>query len=132
MMEPFRDIMALSRTMSNYFDEIDSKTFGLPVDLKENEDEFVVEADLPGFNKDEVEIEVNNQTVRIKAEKKVEEEETKDEYIVRERRVRNVTRTLKFGKPINAKKAKVSLGDGVLTLVLPKAEEAKAVKLIPE
>lgn len=124
------------RNMSRVLDNVDSY-FRMPVDIKETDDEFILTAEIPGFTTDEIEIELSSDQLIIKAEHKSEDEKTdgegdKSRFVYRERRERKFMRRFNFRKPVDTTKATSSLKDGLLSITLPKAEGAKAIKLIPE
>ena len=105
----------------------------IPVDLLENDDEYIIIANVPGISKENIEIDVNAKYLELRAN--IEESEEKDEeenstqFLHRERTTTSFLRRFKFAQPINSKEAVTSLKDGVLTITLPKSEEAKSVKL---
>jgi HSP20 family protein len=102
-------------------------------DIIENDDEYLIQVNLPGFSKDEVSIEANHEYIEITAEHKEETEDKKEDndvkYLHRERRTRKLARRISFAKPIDSTKAETNLDNGVLSIKLPKSEEAKAIKL---
>ena len=107
------------------------RTYLIPLDLIEEENSFVVEADLPGFSVEEIDIEASFDQLVISANRVVEEGEGEIEhnYIRKERIAQKLTREVHFNKPVNASEAKVSLKNGVLTIIVPIAKEAQKVKL---
>ncbi|MCY3414410.1 MAG: Hsp20/alpha crystallin family protein [Candidatus Heimdallarchaeota archaeon] len=131
---PRTNIRKLENDIRSLFSEfdMDNARFALPIDMKENEEAYEINADLPGFNKDEIDIEASGQYLQIRAEKKSETEDKKDDYVVKERSTRSYTRRINFDKMINPKACEVMLSDGVLYVKLPKAEEAKTIKLSPK
>jgi HSP20 family protein len=98
---------------------------GLPLDVTESENEFVVKASMPGVKPDEVQITVHGDTVTIRGESKAEEEKQGHNWLLRERRYGTFQRSLGLTSPIDSNKAQAHFEHGVLTLTLPKAEEAK-------
>ncbi|MCH8907829.1 MAG: Hsp20/alpha crystallin family protein [Candidatus Heimdallarchaeota archaeon] len=110
--------------------------FTLPIDVMENDDEYQIIADLPGLKKEDIEVTVDDKSLLIKTvdqdeteEQEQEEVEETDQYLLRERHLLKFNRRINFSKPINSKEATISHENGVLEIRLPKAEEAKAVKL---
>jgi HSP20 family protein len=97
----------------------------LPLDVSENENEFVVKASLPGVKPEDVQITVHRDTLTIQAETKAEEEKKGEHYHLREIRYGQFQRTVRLSAPVVADKAQTQFDNGVLTLTLPKAEEAK-------
>jgi HSP20 family protein len=96
----------------------------IPVDVVAEDDAFVLEALIPGVKVEDISIQVVNETVTIQGELKFERSEDKN-YLLQERPAGRFYRTLTLSDPMDASKAEASLKDGVLTLRLPKAEEAK-------
>ena len=99
------------------------------VDIREDGDSLVVEAELPGFKKEEVDITLENQTLTISAERKEEhKEEQKGEYLLNERRYSRFLRS--FTLPtVDEKSVQAKLEDGALTVALNKREETKPRKI---
>ena len=106
------------------------------VDLTDNGKEFVVKAEVPGLDKDDLNIEVTEKSVEISGETKAEEnEEDKSKgYIRRERRYSSFYRSLPLPESVLTEKVDAELKDGVLTVKLPKAappeKKTKKVKVI--
>ena len=97
----------------------------LPLDIAENENEFIVKASLPGVRPEDVQITAHGDTLTIRGEMKDEEEKKDVHYHLRELRYGQFQRTVTLPTPISADKAQAHFENGVLTLILPKAEEAK-------
>lgn len=103
----------------------------VPVDVKTGQDEFVITALLPGVKAEDLSIQIVNETVTIQGEIKNDRQEEAS-YLLMERPSGRFCRTLTLPVPLDASKAEASLSDGVLTLRVPKAEEArpKTIKVI--
>ena len=100
------------------------------LDVVERDNEFVVKAEMPGMKKDDIEVSLENGVLTITAETKSETEEKEGDRVIRqERRYGKYLRSLRLGKEIDEKKVKASYKDGILELVLPKAEEVKPKKI---
>ena len=100
------------------------------VDIREDGDSLVVEAELPGFKKEEVDITLENQTLTISAEKKEEHrEEKKGDYLLNERRYSRFLRSFTLPPTVDEKTVNAKLEDGVLTVSLNKREESKPRKI---
>lgn len=96
------------------------------LDVVERNGDFVVKAELPGVKKDDIEVSVENGVLTLSAESRSETEEKEGDRVIRqERRYGRYLRSLRLGKEIDEKKVKASYRDGVLELVLPKAEAVK-------
>ena len=97
----------------------------LPLDVSENENEFVVKASLPGVKPDDVQITVHGDTLTIRGESRAEEEKKGEQWHVRERRFGVLQRSVTLATPVASEKADARFEHGVLTLRLPKSEAAK-------
>ena len=97
----------------------------MPLDIEENEDNFVVKASLPGFAPEDVKVEVEDGVLTIRAEHASEEEQEREGWHLRERYAGTVERKLRLGKNIDSDAINAELELGVLTLTLAKVEEAK-------
>ncbi len=92
----------------------------LALDVSENEKEVIVRASVPGFTKEQVNIEVHDDILTIKAEKSEETEEKNERFVRRERRQGSLIRSISLPTPVAEDKARADLKDGILTLSLPK------------
>ncbi|MBI5783231.1 MAG: Hsp20/alpha crystallin family protein [Gammaproteobacteria bacterium] len=100
------------------------------MDIRERENEYVVRAELPGVKKEDVQITLENGVLTISAETESEKEEKEDGQILRrERRYGKYVRSLRMGAQVDGDRLKASYKDGVLELILPKAEAAKPRKI---
>ena len=98
------------------------------MDVYQDKDQYTVHAELPGLKKEEIEISLNGDTLTISGERK---QETKSEEGFRtERFFGKFQRSVILPMPVNGEKVNATYKDGVMTVVLPKAEEAKP-KQIP-
>lgn len=100
------------------------------VDVSEDENGYVVRAELPGVKKDAIDVTLEDGVLTISAETKSESEEKKGERVIRqERRYGKYARSLTLGTQIEEHKVKANYKDGVLELVLPKAEAVKPKRI---
>ena len=97
----------------------------LPLDISENENEFIVKASLSGIRPEDVDITVHGDTLTIRGEMKDEKEKKGEQYHLRERRYGVFQRTVRLSAPVRSDQARADFENGVLTLTLPKVEEAK-------
>jgi HSP20 family protein len=95
------------------------------VDVREDVDHIYVEADLPGYKKDEVDVTLENQMLTISAAKKEEGESKNGELLLNERRYRRFLRSFTLPPTVDEKAVDAKLRDGVLTITLNKREESK-------
>lgn len=99
------------------------------VNIIDRDDELVVEAELPNVKKEDLEISLSDNTVSIKATTRKEEKEEKGDYRRQEISTRSYSRVLPLPAAIESDKARAELKDGLLTLTLPKSEQAKRVRV---
>lgn len=111
-------------------EETASQGLAPALDVIERNGDFVVKAELPGVKKEDIDVAVENGVLTITAESKSEHEEKEGDRVIRqERRYGRYVRSLRLGKAVDEKQVKASYKDGVLELVLPKAEEVKPKKI---
>ena len=114
---PFRDFEEMSRS---FWDNNNVSAFR--TDITEKDGKYVLEADLPGFKKEDISVDIDKDCVTITAEHKSEEkEENADSYIRRERYYGSYTRSFNV-KGIDTEAITAAYNDGVLTLTMPKKE----------
>jgi HSP20 family protein len=99
------------------------------VDVYEEKDDIVVKAELPGMDKDNIEVNLTDRTLTIKGEKKKEEEMKEENYYRSERSYGSFLRTLELPKDVHADKVKATFKNGILEVRMPKTEEAKAKEI---
>jgi len=139
--DPFREMASLRDAVNSMLQESfvqpndarperGATTFSLPLDVTEAEDEFVVQASLPGIKPEDVQTTVLGNVLTIRGESRVEEENGHN-WLLRERRFGSFQRSVSMGTQINADMASARFENGVLTLTLPKSEQArpKQIKL---
>ncbi|MBW1776042.1 MAG: Hsp20/alpha crystallin family protein [Deltaproteobacteria bacterium] len=95
------------------------------VNLTENKDNFFIRAELPGVEKDDLEISATSNSVSISGERKIPQEEEGARYHRREREAGRFSRIITLGAEIQPDKVEAGLKNGVLTVTIPKAEIAK-------
>jgi len=100
-------------------------TVMLPLDITEDENEFILKMSMPGVQPEDVHITAHGHDLTIRGEIKAEQERKDTHWHLRERRSGQFQRTVTLPTMISPDKAQASFENGVLTLVLPKAEEAK-------
>jgi HSP20 family protein len=99
------------------------------VDIIERDDEIVVKAELPGVNKDDIDISVTERSVTIKGTSSHEEKEEKGDYYRSEISRGSFSRSLPLPAEVDESKAKASFKDGLLELKLPKKTRSKRQKI---
>ena len=132
---PLGELVTLRQAMDRLFDDTTARprsfgfattgTLGLPLDVTSGSEELVVEAALPGFKPDDVEITVEDRRLRIRAESHSDESTGEGESLVREIRRGSVSRILALPTGLEADKAIATFENGLLTLRIPRAEAVK-------
>ena len=130
--EPFRELTTMRKDMDRLFDQFfampttSQLDWGTPmVDMYQTENEVVVKATLPGLEPEELDIQITGDLLTLRGEIKQETVEENAKYHLREHRTRSFSRSLTLPAPVVADKSNAVMKNGVLTLTLPKAEEAK-------
>ena len=103
--------------------------WGLALDVAESEDEYLVEASLPGIDPENLDITIESNVLAIKGEYKEETESEGRRYHMRERRTGSFCRSLSLPNSVDSTAIEATYEAGVLTLHLPKAEEAKPQRI---
>jgi len=123
------------RPMDEMFDRF-WRTFSTPwmeegpaLDLIDRKDELVLRADLPGLNKEDVQIDVHDSTLVLRGKRSEEREEKEGEYFYAERWSGSFTRSIDLPPQVEADKVNATFKNGVLEVHLPKAREAKGKKI---
>ncbi|MBO4510554.1 MAG: Hsp20/alpha crystallin family protein [Lachnospiraceae bacterium] len=129
----FDDFMDFDFPAFGEFGDVDKKLYGkhaphvMKTDVKEHDDKFEVDIDLPGFKKDEIQLELQNGYLSIAASKGVDKEEKdkKGKLIRQERYSGSMQRSFYVGKGVTEEDIKAKFEDGVLKLEIPKKDAPK-------
>ena len=121
----------------NYLDNMEKSLFTgfgdmsqFRCDIQDKGDHYLLEAELPGFKKEDIHIDVDGETLTVSAEHKEENEEKKDNYVRRERKYGSYSRSFNVSG-INTEGIKAAYNNGILEVTLPKqAEVAPATRTI--
>jgi len=106
-----------------------SHKWGIPLDIAEAENEYIVKASIPGINLEDIEITQEGDILTIKGEISDEKEDNNKQYHLRERRYGNFCRSVHLPKTIKTNDIRAAYKDGILSIHLPKSEEAKPKKI---
>lgn len=102
----------------------------LDVDLIENSSAYILTAELPGVNKEDIDVNVQGNTVTISCEIKNDSEDKKDDRVVKSERYYGfISRTLQLDLEVDSLKTEAQYKDGILTLTLPKLSDAKVQRI---
>jgi len=133
--EPFREFSAMQDRVNRVFNEFyrgvddDVMRRGVwvpPVDVYQNgKEELVIKAELPDLSKDEIEITVENNSLTLKGEKKMDQSVKDDQYHRVERVYGTFSRTFSLPPSVDTGKVAADYKNGVLMITLPMKEEAK-------
>lgn len=139
---PLEEMERFFERMARQFDDFSGKWesetgFGgwalgsetMAADLAEHDETFVVTADVPGFERDDIDISVTDHTLRIDAEHEETVDDEEKRYIRRERRRRSSSRSIRLPEEVNKDDIDAQLSNGVLTVTLPKQETTEARKI---
>ena len=132
---PFRDLVSIQDEMNGLFDDFfghrparvewTEGVWSPSVDVSEDKDNVVIKAEMPGMNKVDVKISVQDNVLTLKGEKKQEKEEKDANYHRIERSYGSFCRSLMLPTSVETDKIKANYRDGVLNITLPKTEEVK-------
>lgn len=116
--------------LNNFFDDGVDYGYKIPaVDVQEDENSFLLEAEMPGMSEKDVDIHVENNMLTLSSKKEEENREEKKGYVLRERRSASFSRSFMLPKNVDSEKIEASMKNGILKLSIPKSEEAKPKKI---
>jgi HSP20 family protein len=129
--EPFRGASTLQEQLNRVFgdafnrEESNLTTWAPAVDILETEHELVVKADLPDVDPKDLDIRVENNILTIRGERKFQKQVNEHNYLRVERSYGSFARSFSLANTVNSEAIKADYQNGVLTLNIPKREEAK-------
>lgn len=115
----------LERLLDKMNDARERAGGGLAVDVRDDDEQFVVTADLPGFEKEDIDVEVRDRTLRIDARHEEEFGTDESDFVRRERSKRSLSRSVSLPEDVDEEGASASFENGVLTVELPKAHTSE-------
>src|SRR4029079_11043447 len=137
--DPFRDLRTLQEEVNRLFSSNLGRSFGdegigrgawaPSVDIYENKDQIVLEAELPGMNQEDFDLSIENSVITLRGERKFEKTDDSDNYHRVERSYGSFTRSFTLPQTVSAEDAKAEYSNGVLRVTLPKREETKARRI---
>ena len=134
---PVRELMTMNDRLNRIFDEafggqngaLEHGQWAPAVDLREEENEFILQADMPGMKKEDIDINVENSVLTIQGERRFEAEDRRESYHRVERAYGRFVRSFTLPTRVKADAITASYKDGILEVVIPKAEESKPKKI---
>lgn len=137
--DPFRELRSLQDEMSRLFtnatpyaggrEEMTSGAWSPKVDIFENKDSLVLEAELPGMKRDDFELSFENNVLTLRGERNFEKKTDEDNYHRVERAYGSFTRSFTLPQTVTAEGSTAEFNNGILHVSLPKREETKARKI---
>ena len=132
--EPFREFSTLQDRMNRLFREtqgssqdeaLTSSSFAPAVDVYEDEHDVTLKIEVPGIDEKDIDVRIENTTLTVHGERKIEKEEKEENYRRVERQYGSFTRTFNLPPTVDAEKVQADYDKGVLKITLPKKAEAK-------
>ena len=115
----------------DFFFEYDNNDFRPSVGINESNDTFMISADLPGIKKSDIEVKVEENTLILNASRHLDKSDNNEKFHYNERRFGTFSRSFKLPKSVKEEKITAKFDNGVLSIVIPKAEDAiKSNRLI--
>ncbi|HXQ74284.1 MAG TPA: Hsp20/alpha crystallin family protein [Pyrinomonadaceae bacterium] len=137
--DPFRDLRTLQEEVNRLFSTNLTRAFGdegigrgawaPSVDIYENKDQIVLEAELPGMKQEDFDLSIENNVITLRGERKFEKTDETDNYHRVERSYGSFTRSFTLPQTVSAEGATAQYSNGVLRVTLPKREETKARRI---
>lgn len=137
--DPFRDLRNLQEEVNRLFTGSAGRTFddeGIArgswspsVDIYENKEQIVLEAELPGMSREDFDLTVENNVITLRGERRFEKKEDTDNYHRVERAYGSFTRSFTLPNTVSGEGASADYRNGVLRVTLPKREETKARRI---
>jgi HSP20 family protein len=138
MKAPAPGLVSLRREVDKLFDRLwdgDWERFPFvgewmpALDLTENKDSITVRLDVPGMEPKDIHVNLQENVLTIRGEKKVEKEETSETFYRSERQHGSFTRTVRLPAGVDGTKVNATFKNGVLSIVMPKVPEAKGTEI---
>ena len=137
--DPFRDLRSLQEEVNRLFSTNFTRAFGdegigrgawaPSVDIYENKDQIVLEAELPGMKQEDFDLSVENNVITLRGERKFEKTDESDNYHRVERSYGAFARSFTLPQSVSADDARAEYSNGVLRVTLPKREETRARRI---
>jgi len=135
---PFRELARIEQELNKVFNEflpagrtetVQIQAWNPRVDVYEKDDKLIVEAEIPGAKKEDIEVKIKDNAIVVKGEVKKEEEKKEENYYRSERFYGKFERVIPLPVEVKAEEAKATFENGILKLEIPKATAEKEVKI---
>lgn len=132
---PWREMMNMRETIDRFFDEpfpsrsLSTAVFQPLVGIRETKNELVIEVDLPGVKEDDVDVQVEDDKLIIRGERKYSSETKREDYYHMESSYGSFSRVIGLPSYVDASRAEAEVKDGILEVRIPKVEEKKSRKI---
>jgi HSP20 family protein len=133
--DPFRDLISIQDRMNRLFEQtlsrsrgeeaVSATTWTPAVDIYETADTIVMKAELPGVAREDIQIQINDDTLTLKGERRFAKDVHEESYLRIERAYGSFHRSFTLPASVQQEKIRAIFKDGVLELTLPKGEDAK-------
>jgi len=130
--DPIREIRQMENTMNRLWRGLGASGYtdgdeywNIPMDVIQKEDTLEVKASIPGINAEKIDVAVEDNVLTIKAERNTETEKEEGQYLMRECVTGSFYRALRLPDTVDTEKIESHYDNGVLTVMMPKAEEKK-------
>jgi HSP20 family protein len=140
--DPFRDLLSIQDRMNRLFEQtmsrsrseegIASSTWTPAVDIYETPEAIVMQADLPGLRREDIDIQIQDNTLTLRGERRFAKDAQEENYLRIERAYGAFQRSFTLPATVHPEKVRAVFRDGILELTLPKAEETKPKKIAIE
>jgi HSP20 family protein len=137
--DPFRDLLSIQDEMNQVFrraigqgdqgEAAEARLWAPAIDISERKDAYIVTAELPGIRPEDLEVSLEDGVLTIKGERKFSQESSDQQWHRVERRYGAFRRTITLPTQTNADEIEASFENGLLEVVVPKAEEARPRKI---
>jgi HSP20 family protein len=132
--DPFQDLLAIQDEMNQVFGRArqgqgGGRVWAPALDISERKDAYVVTVEVPGVNPDDLDITLEDGLLTIQGERQFTQESTEQQFHRVERRYGSFRRSITLPSQVQADSIEASFENGVLEVVVPKAEEAKPKKI---
>jgi HSP20 family protein len=140
--DPLRDLLSIQDRMNRLFEQtlsrsraeerVTASTWSPAVDIYETPETIIMKADLPGLSREDIEIQIRDNTLSLRGERRFAKDVQQENYLRIERAYGAFQRNFTLPATIQQDEIRATFRDGVLELTLPKAEEAKPKKIAIE